>query len=119
MALTSTTQALPVAPPSQPTGDVSGFDLAGLALLAAITGVAVTKSGRKAMRKAIRQLAWKNMKLSIKNLFTKGKRIAGMDDWLFLLLVIALAAIGVWLFGLWGFLVILLLGLILYLLLRN
>ncbi len=118
MALTTTTQALPVSPPSQPVSEVSGFEATGLALLAAIAGVAVTKSGRKAMNKMVRQFAWQNLKLSVKNLFTKGQRVAGMEDWLFILLVIALAAIGVWLFGLTGFLVILLLGALLYLLLR-
>jgi hypothetical protein len=42
-----------------------------------------------------------------------------MEMWLFILLVVAAAAIGVALFGLWGFIVILLLGAIIYLLLKQ
>jgi len=68
------------------------------------------------MRKAF----WMAAKQKLNRLFrNKQDQIAGMAPWLFILLVVAAAAIGVALFGLWGFIVILALAAIIYLLLKQ
>jgi hypothetical protein len=124
MALVTTTtteQVIPVESNTSPA--VSGSD-AAILLMGALAGATLSKEAKKQYRALRNKLAWQALGLKIKGAFSKkhrhkGDQIAGMDMWLFILLVVAAAAIGVWLFGLWGFIVILLLAAIIYLLLRQ
>lgn len=107
--------------PEQPA--ISNGD-AALLLMGALAGATMSKEAKKQYKALTRKLAWKALTQKVKGLFSKSHRqqgdtIAGMEPWLFILIVVAAAAIGVALFGLWGFIVILLLGAIVYLLLRQ
>lgn len=96
---------------------------AALLLMGALAGASMTKAARKEYRKLQRKMAWKALGLKFKSMFSRkhqaSDQIFGMDAWLFILLVLAGAAIGFAIFGVWGFLVLLGLGAIIYLLLRN
>jgi len=113
---TVTTVATPAAPASQ-TPTPGGAD--ALILMAALAGAATTKAARKQYRKAMRKMAWSALGYKFKSMLNfKGGTTAGMPTWLFFVLAIALAAIGIWLFGLLGFLIVLGLAVIIYLLLK-
>jgi hypothetical protein len=97
---------------------------AAILLMGALAGATLSKEAKKQYKSLSRKLAWQALGLKFKGLFNKkyrqqGEQIAGMELWLFILLVVAAAAIGVALFGLWGFIVILLLAAIIYLLLKQ
>lgn len=97
---------------------------AAILLMGALAGATLSKEAKRQYKSLSRKLAWQAMGLKVKGLFNKkyrqqGEQIAGMELWLFILLVVAAAAIGVALFGLWGFIVILLLAAIIYLLLKQ
>lgn len=97
---------------------------AAILLMGALAGATLTKEAKKQYKALSRKLAFQALGLKVKGLFNKkyrrqGEQIAGMELWLFILLVVAAAAIGVALFGLWGFIVILLLAAIIYLLLKQ
>ncbi|HMP92828.1 MAG TPA: hypothetical protein PKD90_08150 [Phnomibacter sp.] len=121
MAFVTTTQAAEALPTPQ-SQSTPGAD-ASLLLMGALAGAALSKEAQKQSRKMMRKLAWKALGDKLKGMFSKKHRreseIAGMPLWLFLLLVIAAAAIGLWLFGLLGFLILLGLGAIIYLLLNS
>lgn len=108
--------ALPAA--TSATGDAS------MMLLGALAGVAMTKEARRQYKALSRKMAWQALGLKFKGIFNKKYRaiddkIGGIDSWLFILLVVAAAALGIALFGIWGFIVILALGAIIYLLLQQ
>lgn len=89
-------------------------------MMAAFAGTAMSKSMRKQYRSMMRKAFWIAAKQKVNRLFgNKQDQIAGLEPWLFILLVVAAAAIGVALFGLWGFIVILALAAIIYLLLKQ
>ena len=123
MALVSTIsqQAAPLesnTPPAVSNGDVA------VLLMGALAGATLSTSTKKQFKVLTRKLAWQGLGLKVKGVFNKkyrqqGEHVAGMDMWLFILLVVAAAALGVALFGLWGFIVILLLAAIVYLLLKQ
>ncbi len=97
---------------------------AALLLMGALAGATLSKEAKKQYRALSRKLALQALGQKIKGVFNKkfrkqGEQIAGMETWLFILLVVLAAALGVALFGLWGFIVILLLAAIIYLLLRQ
>ncbi len=123
MALVTTNTQQEISVESNTSPAVTGGDAAVL-LMGALAGATLSKEAKKQYKALSRKLAWTALGLKIKGAFSKkhrqqGEQIAGMDMWLFILLVVAAAAIGVWLFGLWGFIVILLLAAIIYLLLRQ
>ena len=116
-----TTMATTESTPSTP-ASASGISSAevGMLMMAAFAGTAMSKSMRKQYRSMMRQAFWQAAKQKVKGLFGKNNnQVAGMESWLFILLVVAAAAIGVALFGLWGFIVILALAAIIYLLLKQ
>lgn len=122
MAFVTSTTALP-AQPAQPaqSNNLTGGD-AALLLMGALAGATMTRSMRRQYRALNRKMVMKAIGLSFASLFNKKLRrdtVAGMPTWLFILLVIAAAAIGLWLFGLLGFLVLIALAIIIYLLLRR
>ncbi len=89
-------------------------------LMMALAGAATSKAARKQYRKAMRKMAWQSLGHSFRSAFKFGdETIAGMPFWLFLVLAIAVAAIGIWLFGLLGFIIVLALAVIIYLLLNK
>jgi hypothetical protein len=123
MALVTTTsqQTAPMEANAQPA--FSQGDAAVL-LMGALAGATLSKEAKKQYRALSRKLAWQALGIKVKGVFNKkyrqqGEQVAGMELWLFILLVVAAAAIGVALFGLWGFIVILLLAAIIYLLLKQ
>lgn len=102
-----------------PSAAFSSAEMAML-MMAAFAGTAMSKSMRKQYRSMMRKAFWMAAKQKLNRLFGhKQDQIAGMEPWLFILLVVAAAAIGVALFGLWGFIVILALAAIIYLLLKQ
>ncbi|MCA0382509.1 MAG: hypothetical protein LCH58_10125 [Bacteroidetes bacterium] len=107
--------------PAQSASGADNFS-AEMAILmtAAFAGTAMSKRMRKQYRSMMRKAFWMAAKQKLNRLFrNKQDQIAGMAPWLFILLVVAAAAIGVALFGLWGFIVILALAAIIYLLLKQ
>jgi hypothetical protein len=94
---------------------------AALLLMGALAGASMSKSATKQFRKMKRKMTWQALGMKFKSMFGKKQQeqIMGMDAWLFVLLVLAVAALGFWAFGVWGFLVLLGLGAIIYLLLKN
>jgi hypothetical protein len=96
---------------------------AAMLLMGALAGAAMTKEAKRQYRALTRKMAWKALGQKFKGLFKKEFRlddeIAGMPAWLFIVLVVGGAAIGLWLFGLLGFLVLLGLGVIIYLLIND
>lgn len=89
-------------------------------MTAAFAGTAMSKSMRKQYRSMMRKGFWLAAKQKFKSLFSKQQdQVAGLEPWLFILIVVAAAIIGVALFGLWGFIVMLALAAILYLLLKQ
>jgi hypothetical protein len=123
MALSTTSSVQSTATPAPADQSVLTSDAAML-LMGALAGAAMTKATRKQYRALSRKMAWQALGLRFKSLFGKKNNdipaeIAGMPSWLFLVLVVAAAAIGIWLFGLLGFLIVLGLGVIIYLLLQK
>lgn len=107
--------------PAQSTSVADNFS-AEMAILmtAAFAGTAMSKSMRKQYRSMMRKGFWLAAKQKFKSLFGKQEdQVAGLEPWLFILIVVAAAIIGVALFGWWGFIVMLALAAILYLLLKQ
>lgn len=125
MSLSTHYAAVPApapAPAAPEANSFSGGD-AALLLMGGLAGAALTREAAKKYRSLSRKLAWTAFKSKIKSLFApknplKGEKIAGMEPWLFLLLAVAGAAIGVAIFGLWGFIVMAGLAAVIYLLLE-
>jgi fatty acid desaturase len=95
---------------------------AGILLAAALVGSLSARAAKKQYRKALRKAAWQALRNRVLSLFSGKKRrdtIFGLEAWLFFVLVLVAAALGVALFGFWGFLVLVALGVIIYLLLKQ
>lgn len=91
-----------------------------LLLMAAISGVAMTKKMHKQYGIILRKALWLTARQKLKGMLGKKQdQIAGMEPWLFILLAIAASVLGVALLGLWGFIVIIALGAIIYFALRQ
>ncbi|MCU0334229.1 MAG: hypothetical protein MUF62_04160 [Chitinophagaceae bacterium] len=122
MSFVSVTSQATTPPPPAPASGISSADVM-LLMMGAVAGASMSKAARRQYRQLRRKLVWQALGQKFKSMFSKkhrfGDTVAGMDMWLFILLAVVAAAIGVWLFGLFGFLVILGLATIIYLLLRN
>jgi hypothetical protein len=123
LSITSSTVQQVEAPvttqPSLPTSDVA------ILLMGALAGASMTKTARRQYRKMMRKATWKmlgyKMKaaLGFKSSNNVPETVWGMNFWLFLALVIVGVAIGTWLFGLAGFLILTGIAAIILLLLKD
>ncbi len=95
----------------------------GLLLAGALAGTAMSRSARKQYRKMTRKATWKLLGMKVKSMLGFKKdvpdTVMGLDFWVFLLLVILGVALGAALFGLTGFLILLGIAVIIYLLLQG
>jgi hypothetical protein len=95
-----------------------------LLMTAALAGASMTKAAKKQYRKMARKAAFTMVGYKIKRMFgfkapDVPDTIFGMNFWLFLGIVVVAAAFGAWLFGFWAFLVLVALGFIIYLLVKD
>lgn len=95
-----------------------------LLMMGAMAGAAMTKAARKEYRKMARKTTWKMVGYKMKRMLgfkapDVPDTIFGMNFWLFFGIVVVGAAFGAWLFGFWAFLVLIALGLIIYLLVKD
>lgn len=102
---------------SMPTGE------AALVLGGALAAATLTRASRKQYRKMVRKATWKMAVLKIKSLFG-GKsnvpdEVMGLNFWVFVGLVALAAILGTAFFGLTGFLILLGLAVIIYLLTQD
>lgn len=122
MSFVSVTSQPALGPTAAPATGFSSAD-AVLLLMGALAGATISKAARRQYRQLRRRLVWQALGQRLAAMFGKKRgaadTIAGMDAWLFILLVVVAAALGVWLFGLLAFLVILGLAAVIYLLLRG
>lgn len=124
MALSSThtTFVQPEAVPSEAQPSFSSSDAAVL-MMTALAGVSMTKAARKQYRKMVRNAAWKAMVYKMKAAlgFKKNvpETVMGLDFWVFLAIVVGAVILGTILFGITGFLILLGIGIIIYLLLND
>jgi hypothetical protein len=123
LSITSTTvQPAEVVPATQPA--LTNSD-AALLLVGALAGVSMTKTARRQYRKMARKATWKmlgyKMKaaLGIKNNGEVPDTILGINFWLFLGLLVVGVAVGTWLFGLAGFLILVGIAVIILLLVKD
>ncbi len=102
---------------------VPGGETLAILMAGAFAGVAMTKAARKQYRKLVRKAMWKAMGMKLKSFFSFKKQdpdtVMGLNFFVFLLLVVLGVAIGAAIFGLTGFLILLGLAIIIYLLLRD
>ena len=103
----------------------SGGD-AALLIAGALAGATMAKATKRQYRQLSRQMAWKAMGYKLKGLFSKQYRgggdmpeVAGLNFWVFVAIVVGATLIGTWIFGLTGFLILLGIGVIIYLLLQE
>jgi hypothetical protein len=103
----------------------SGGD-AALLMAGALAGATMAKATKRQYRQLSRKMAWQAMGYKLKGLFNKKYRgggdmpeVAGLNFWVFLAIVVGAAALGTWLFGFVGFLILLGIGIIIYLLLQD
>lgn len=124
MAL-STTSATIQPSAETPAAPSSSFPSSGTALLlmAAMSGAAMSKTARRQYRKMARKAAWTWLGLKMAKMLGFKRdvpdTVMGLNFWVFLLLVAVGVAIGAALFGLVGFLILLGISIIIYLLLQN
>jgi hypothetical protein len=122
MSFVSVTSQPATPPPSEQVSGISSADVM-LLMMGALAGAGMSKAALRQYRQLRRKIVWQALSQKFKSVFSKqhrlGDTVAGMDMWLFILLAVVAAALGVWLFGLFGFLVILGLATIIYLLLRK
>jgi hypothetical protein len=124
MALSATTiqteQSVPTSPEVQPS--FTNSDAAAL-LTIALAGAAATKASKRYYRKMARKAAWKMMGMKLKaSLGFKQdvpETVMGMNFWLFLGIVVAASILGVVIFGALGFIIVLGIAFIIYLLLND
>ena len=120
--VTSTTQAAAPLPAAEtPESSFTGGD-AALLLMGAMAGATMTKAAKKQYAAMPRNMARQQLGMQFKGLFSKKYRkdsVMGLSPLVFWLLVAAVGLLGILVFGLWGFLVIAALGLILYLLIKK
>ena len=121
MAFATTTTTQSSTPPTAASNPVSGGDAAVL-LMGALAGASMTKQAKRQYRAMTRKMAWQQLGMSFKGLFSKKyrqKKVAGLSPLAFWLIVAGVALLGILLFGFWGFLVIAALGTIIYLLIKK
>lgn len=113
----------PIAAPAR--GEQQSFtstDAAAL-LTVVLAGAAATKASKKYYRKMARKAAWKMMGMKLKaSLGFKQDvpdTVMGLNFWVFLGLVVAASILGVLLFGPVGFIIVLGIAFIIYLLLNE
>lgn len=117
---TAQTEAVPAA--HQP--GMSSSDAAVL-MMAALAGVSMTKTARRQYRKMTRKMAWKAMGQKIKaglGFKTSGdipETVMGMNFWVFLAVAVGAVILGTVIFGITGFLILLGIAIIIYLLLNG
>jgi hypothetical protein len=119
---TTTEQIETVPAASQPT--LTSSDAAVL-MVAALAGASMTKAARRQYRKMTRKMAWQAMGYKIKSglgFKTSGDvpdTVMGLNFWVFLAIVVGAIILGTILFGVTGFLILLGIGIIIYLLLNG
>lgn len=124
MALSSTTTntVQPVAVPSEAQPSFSSSDAAVL-MMTALAGASMTKAARRQYRKMVRNAAWKAMGYKMKAALgfkqNVPETVMGLDFWVFLAIVVGAVILGTILFGITGFLILLGIGIIIYLLLND
>jgi len=107
---------------SQPSFSTSD---AAVLMVAALAGASMTKAARRQYRKMTRKMAWKAMGHKLKSglgFKTSGDvpdTVMGLNFWVFLAIVVGAIIIGTILFGVTGFLILLGIGIIIYLLLND
>jgi len=123
MSLATHSTLQPVQAKTQTEAFLPGSETMALLLAGAFAGVAITKAARKQYRKFTRKALWKTMGMKLKSFFSFKKQdpdtVMGLNFFVFLLLVVLGVAIGAALFGLTGFLLLVGLAIIIYLLLRD
>jgi hypothetical protein len=117
---TVTEQPLPASPAAEPA--LSTSDAAAL-LTIALAGAAATKASKRYYRKMARKAAWKMMGMKMKAALGFKQdvpdTVMGLNFWLFLGIVVAASILGVVLFGVLGFIIVLGIAFIIYLLLND
>jgi len=119
--VSNTVQSQPGAQPAENTGVLSPE--LGILLAGAVAGTAAARATRKQYKKMMRRLTWKMIGLKFKSMLGFRKNVPdevmGLNFWVFVGLVALLAIIGAALFGVTGFLILLGIGIIIYLLLNG
>jgi len=124
MALSSTTSTTvqPVTVPAEAQPSFSSSDAAVL-MMTALAGASMTKAARKQYRKIVRKATWKALGYKMKA--TLGFKqdvpdtVMGLNFWVFIAIVVGAVILGTILFGITGFLILLGIGIIIYLLLND
>ncbi len=123
MALAAHSTLQPVPSKAENSTSLPGSETMALLLAGAFASVAMTKAALRQYRKLARKALWKAIGLKMKSFFSFKKQdpdtVLGLNFFVFLLLVILGVAIGAALFGLTGFLLLVGLAIIIYLLLRD
>jgi hypothetical protein len=122
LSYTSATEQ-PIEAPVAPQHALPSSEIA-LLMTAAVAGASMTKAAKKQYRKMARKAAFSMMGYKIKRMLgfkapDVPDTIFGMNFWLFFGIVVVGAAFGAWLFGFWAFLVLIGLGVIIYLLVKD
>lgn len=121
LATQSTQEITPVSPKHNES--LPGTEVLAVLMAGTFAGVAMTKTARKQYRRLVRKAMWKAMGMKLKAAFSFKKKqdetVMGLNFFVFLLLVVLGVAIGAAIFGLTGFLILLGLAVIIYLLLRD
>jgi hypothetical protein len=119
---TTTEQIETVPAASQPTLNSSD---AAVLMVAALAGASMTKAARRQYRKMTRKMAWQAMGYKIKSglgFKTSGDipdTVMGMNFWVFLAVAVGAVILGTVIFGITGFLILLGIAIIIYLLLNS
>ncbi len=124
MALSSTNTITeqPLAVPAEAQTSFTSSDAAVL-MMTALAGASMTKAARKQYRKMVRKATWKALGYKMKA--TLGFRqdvpetVMGLNFWVFIAIVVGAVILGTILFGITGFLILLGIGIIIYLLLND
>lgn len=124
LATTNTTIEQPEAVPAanQPALTSTG---AAVLMMTALAGASMTKAARRQYRKMTRKMAWKAMGYKIKSglgFKTSGDvpdTVMGMNFWVFMAVAVGAVILGTILFGVTGFLILLGIAIIIYLLLNG
>ncbi|MCU0374474.1 MAG: hypothetical protein MUF24_04110 [Chitinophagaceae bacterium] len=119
--VSNTVQPNTEAQPAENTGILSPE--LGILLAGAVAGTAAARATRKQYKKMMRRLTWKMIGLKFKSMLGFRKNmpddVMGLNFWVFVGLVALLAIIGAAIFGVTGFLILLGIGIIIYLLLNG
>jgi hypothetical protein len=92
-------------------------------MMTALAGASMTKAARRQYRKMVRKATWKalgyKMKATLGFKQDVPETVMGLNFWVFIAIVVGAVILGTILFGITGFLILLGIGIIIYLLLNE